>query len=526
MMGLTKSTELTCDEITRKPENNRVVTQPPLEVKEMKKPPQPKLVFAFDRQGGIAKEGKIPWSCPEDMKMFKNLTSLNIVLMGRKTWESLPVRPLSNRENIVVTRDSKDRIDGVKTVNSLSRVSIDPLLEEASKGGKSLFVIGGKEIYEGVIALYPESELYITFIDVDHHCDLFLWPWLAKRILNELGDKTTSVYNIDYKVYNPCLVKDREVVPGVYLFKGFNSKKSSERKIQDLIYKVYHEGESRLDRTGVGTVSIFGAQLEIDIGKRFPLMTVRKTFFKGIFEELVWFLRGIPDSKILEDKKVNVWKGNSTREYLDKYKLDYEEGDCGPHYPHQWRHWGAPYEKITKERREKEEKEGIRETSNIDRKGGIDQVQNVIDTLRRDPTSRRMIISGWNVSDLSRMALPPCHVLYQFGVHNGKLNVHFFQRSSDTLLALHWNLSSAALFVYLLSSIVDIPPGKVVMSISDAHIYTNHLSEVGKILSRRPYEYPKLEIVNKREKIEDYVFEDLKLSEYRSYPSVELPMNA
>lgn len=505
---------------------------------------RPVIIVAMTPDGGISLDGKIPWNCPSDMQHFKNTTTGHTVLMGRKTWVSLPVKPLPNRRNIVVSRHS---IDGITTVSMYNREILDKILKECEERKETLYIIGGKEIYEKTVEIFPQCDLLLTLITDDtlfpEHpkCDLFLWPWLAKRaqyLVHSSSYIAPDVpQNIDYTKYNPCLEKIYTLGKlgtrggcntgvNAYLIRGTYQEESPERQVQDLIYKIVSQGDPRVDRTGVGTLSLFGAQIDIDISERFPLMTVRKTFFKGIFEELLWFLRGIPDSKILEDRKVNVWKGNSSSEYQSKYKLDLVEGDCGPHYPHQWRHWGAPYPKITLEQRFVESVEERRKTSNIGELGGIDQVANVIHLLKTDPASRRMIISGWNVSDLKQMGLPPCHCFYQFGVHKGRLNVHFFQRSSDTVLALHWNISSAALFVYLLGSIVGIPPGRVIMSISDAHIYNNHRANVDEILSRRPYRYPKLEILNKREKIEDYQFTDVKLSEYQSYPSVDLPMNA
>jgi thymidylate synthase len=499
---------------------------------------RPVIIVAMTPDGGISLEGKIPWKCPADVQHFKNMTVDHCVLMGRKTWASLPVRPLPNRRNVVLSRHP---IEEVTTVAMYNREALDKLLKECDERKQTLFIIGGKEIYEKTVEIYPQCELLLTLITDDtlfpEHpkCDLFLWPWLAKRaqyLVHASNYIRPDVpQNIDYTKYNPRLEKgytfDRSKSGiSAYLIHGTYEEESPERQVQDLIYRIAKDGDPRVDRTGVGTLSLFGAQIDIDISERFPLMTVRKTFFKGIFEELMWFLRGIPDSKILEDKKINVWKGNSSREYQAKYNLDLVEGDCGPHYPHQWRHWGAPYPKITPEQRLVESVEERRKTSNVGELGGIDQVANVIHLLKTDPASRRMIISGWNVSDIKQMGLPPCHCFYQFGVHKSKLNVHFFQRSSDTVLALHWNISSAALFVYLLGSIVGIPPGRVIMSISDAHIYNNHIQHVNKILSRRPYKYPRLEIVNKREKIEDYQFSDVKLLEYMSYPSIDLPMNA
>jgi thymidylate synthase len=300
-----------------------------------------------------------------------------------------------------------------------------------------------------------------------------------------------------------------------YILFECHSCNPNQSDVSQIIREVKTRGVESDDRTGVGIIKLFGElKLVFDLSEGFPIVTQRRGFFRGIFEELMWFLRGQTDSKILEAKGVNVWKGNSSRAYLDSIKLTHlREGDCGPIYGFNWRHWGCKYE-----------------TCETDYTGkGKDQLMNLISELKSNPNSRRLILSGWNVSDLSEMSLPPCHTMYQFDVTQGKLNCLLFQRSNDLMLAGHWNVSSASLLITLLASVTGLQPGKLIMSYGNAHIYKNHLSAYEE-MTRPPFPFPKLILKNTREKITDYSFEDVQLENYLYYPeaseSLKLQMNA
>jgi thymidylate synthase len=286
-----------------------------------------------------------------------------------------------------------------------------------------------------------------------------------------------------------------------------------------MVQRIVDEGVFHGDRTGVGTQSIFGHQLSFSLENgRFPMSTIRKAFFKGIFEELMWFLRGQTDSNILSQKGVKIWEGNSSREALDKIGLNHlAEGDCAAIYGFQWRHWGAKY---------------------IDCKTdytgqGIDQISNLIKEIKTNPYSRRLLLSGWNVEALSEMCLPPCHTFYQFEVSPASdggpdyISCQYYQRSSDVLLAGHWNITSASLLTVLLAHHCGLRPLKLVVSYGNVHIYNNHRKSISEYLQRYPFDYPTIEILTSPyENVWDYKLSDVKINRYIAHPAISLDMNA
>jgi thymidylate synthase len=297
-----------------------------------------------------------------------------------------------------------------------------------------------------------------------------------------------------------------------------NMRKEAEHeeyKYLHLLQKILDTGTVKGDRTGVGTKSIYGTQLKFDLSKSFPILTTKRVFWKGVVEELLWFIRGETDSKKLEEKGVKIWVGNTSREFLDKKGLDYPDGEIGPGYGFQWRHWGKPYNGFY----------GVNAQGNTP--NGIDQLANVIDKLRNNPTDRRMIVSAWNVSEIDKMALPPCHLLYQFDVTNGKLNCMWTQRSVDSLLGLPFNISSYALLTVLLAKITNLQPGTLTFSGGDTHIYLNHIDQCNEQISREPFPFPQLNIkkdIKTLEDIEALALEDLELVGYQSHAAIKAPM--
>lgn len=278
-----------------------------------------------------------------------------------------------------------------------------------------------------------------------------------------------------------------------------------------VLKNIMENGELRKTRNS-NTLTLFGVKIEIDISEHYPLLTTKKMFIKGIIEELLWFISGNTNSKKLEEKGVNIWKGNSSREYLDSIGLNhYEEGDCGPCYSHQWRHFNAPYKNC-----------------NLDYNGiGIDQLQNCIDLIKNNPTSRRIFMSAWNPCQLNEMVLPPCHISYQFYVSNDdKLSCILYQRSGDMFLGVPFNIASVSLLVYIIANITNKKPGKIVLMIGDAHIYENHIEQVKIQLSREIYQFPQLIIKNKYENINDYKYDDFEIINYKYHPIIKADMIA
>ena len=300
-----------------------------------------------------------------------------------------------------------------------------------------------------------------------------------------------------------------------------------ESNILCAMNQIIHQGFKRPNRTGVDTRSLFGKQFEYKMverinpntGKssyRLPLLTTKRMFVRGVFEELKWFLHGGTDSKTLEDKGVNIWKGNSSREFLDASgKTDYEEGECGPIYGFQWKHWGAKWS------------QGKHDYTGE----GIDQIQQVIDSLQTDPFSRRHIVSAWNVEDINEMCLAPCHVLYQFLVHEEEgqkyLTLSMYQRSNDVFLGLPFNICSLGLFLTMMAHRVNMKPFKIIHSIADFHIYENHIEAVSKQLTREPCMFPYITInCDPKEQLEDYEFKDIEIQNYFHHNGIKADMVA
>ena len=294
-----------------------------------------------------------------------------------------------------------------------------------------------------------------------------------------------------------------------------NTRQEEKVEVADTIYlaalkDILETGETRQTRNG-NTISKFGIKLDFDVSESFPLLTTKKVFWKGVVQELLWFLQAETNSKILEDEDVNIWKGNSSREYLDSVGLNnLEEGDCGPIYGFQWRHFNAPYDQWW----------GDYEGQ------GIDQLQEIIDQIQTNPFSRRLFMSAWNPCQIKEMCLPPCHVSYQFYVSNDskELSCIMYQRSGDMFLGIPFNIASTTLLLYIIAKMTDTKPGKVSIVIGDAHIYEDHIDQVKVQLERIPYPLPQVNICEKREKIEDYIPEDIELINYVSHPTIKAKM--
>ena len=284
---------------------------------------------------------------------------------------------------------------------------------------------------------------------------------------------------------------------------------TNEKKYLDALKDILENGEVRTTRNSK-TISKFGVKLDFDISESFPLLTTKKVYFHGVLHELLWFIKGDTNSKNLEKYNVNIWNDNSSREFLDNLKLfNYEEGDCGPIYGFQWRHYGAVYK-----------------GPNSNYNGlGIDQLKNCIDLIKRDPTSRRIFMSAWNPVQLDIMALPPCHVSYQFYVSTDKkLSCMVYQRSGDMFLGIPFNISSTSLLVYIIAKITNLTPGNVSIVIGDAHIYEDHVEAVKTQLERIPYPSPKLEINKYFSNIDDYKYEHFEVIDYKYHPTIKAVM--
>lgn len=295
---------------------------------------------------------------------------------------------------------------------------------------------------------------------------------------------------------------------------------TQERVYLDLLKRVMHMGSEREDRTGTGTISIFGDQVQFDISTHIPILTTKNVPWRLVIEELLWFMRGDTDSKILESKNVNIWKGNTTREFLDNRGLSHlPEGDIGCGYGFQWRHFGGDYK-------------DCKTYYGLD--VGYDQLANVIHQLKTDPFSRRIMMSAWNPKDMHKMALPPCHNQVQFYVtvnavtQEKQLSCHMYQRSVDTFLGFPWNILSYSVMTYILATMCDMKPHRLVISTGDTHIYKDHIAQVREQLYKRtPLPWPKLYVSpSVRDKsIDDITIDDFQVFGYFSHPSIKAKMS-
>ena len=267
---------------------------------------------------------------------------------------------------------------------------------------------------------------------------------------------------------------------------GISREQRAMRQYLDLMEHVLKHGVKKGDRTGTGTISVFGYQMRFNLDDGFPLVTTKKLHLKSIVHELLWFLKGDTNIKYLKDNGVTIWD-----EWADA------NGDLGPVYGHQWRSWPAADGR------------------------SIDQIANVVDMIKRNPDSRRLIVTAWNPADVEKMALPPCHLLFQFYVANGKLSCQLYQRSADVFLGVPFNIASYALLTMMVAQVTDLKPGDFVHSLGDTHLYSNHLEQARLQLSRAPRPLPAMRINPEAKDIFSFRYEDFELVGYDPHPHIK-----
>jgi dihydrofolate reductase/thymidylate synthase len=288
---------------------------------------------------------------------------------------------------------------------------------------------------------------------------------------------------------------------------------SEEHQYLDLVQRIITHGAERRDRTGTGTLSIFGAQMRFSLRNDvMPLLTTKRVFWRGVAEEMLWFIGGRTNAAELQAKKIHIWDGNGSREFLDANGLAHREtGDLGPVYGFQWRHFGAKYTDM-----------------HTDYTGqGIDQLQNCIDAIKANPSDRRIILSAWNPLDLNEMALPPCHMMCQFYVSNNEeLSCQMYQRSADMGLGVPFNIASYALLTRLVAHVCGLKCGDFVHTIGDAHVYLNHVDALKEQLTRSPTAFPTLHInpLKVNGSIDDFVIGDFAICDYHPREAIKMVM--
>jgi len=485
------------------------------------------IVAASSATRGIGWKGDLPWSLPGDMKYFARVTKgkyptpeeglnpkMNAVVMGRKTWNSIPdkFRPLKGRHNVVLTRDPQKFLGsqaippGVMVANGLPDAWRQLGALPKSELGE-IFVIGGAELYEQSIKEKYVHTVMMTSVDTpaDMEFDTF-FPDLFGDCAEESDWKECEEGS------NSESHKDNGLS---YKFLVYKRSNREEEQYLSLIRKILKDGIERGDRTGTGTKSLFGAQMRFDLRDgTLPLLTTKKTFWRGVAEELLWFISGSTNANFLREKNIHIWDGNASKEFLESRGLGHrEEGDLGPVYGFQWRHFGAEYKDM-----------------HTDYTGqGVDQLAQCIDKIKNNPEDRRILMSAWNPSALDEMALPPCHLLCQFYVdtNSNEVSCHMYQRSADMGLGVPFNIASYALLTHLVAHVTGRKSGDLVHTLGDAHVYLNHIEPLKEQLDRTARAFPKIYIDDDSETpktIDDFTYQDLHVVGYHPYEKISMKM--
>lgn len=435
------------------------------------------MILSVDKNGILGCKNEIAYN-KEDKEMFRTVTrgfGSNILIAGRKTYESLP--------SSMINCNSRYCIKMSRSGSGFTFEGIIELIREM--GFRKNFVIGGKEIYELFLSQNLITKIYLTRFE----CEFDRYEEDTQINLD------LDRFKLEYFISHP----NQKVK---YMNKEYDC---------DVTFMKYKLKYDRFEYKYLSLVQqidnrILNRSFTINLADGFPILTIRKVFFRGIVEELLWFISGSTNTNDLKQKGVNIWNFNSSRKYLDDHGFIYlQEGDIGAGYGFQLKHNGEVYFNCRTEYK------------------GFDQLNYVIDQLKNNPTSRRILINLWNPSQLDDMVLPPCHILYHFIIDDGKLNCHLYQRSWDILLG--WNTSTAALLTHLIAHHLNIDVGTLAHTVGDIHIYNNNTDKVEEMLKRTPYLLPKLKISNRRDKLEDYVSDDFKLMNYKHHDKIDFILN-
>jgi thymidylate synthase len=450
------------------------------------------IIVATDKNYGIGKNNNLPWSFSLDMKHFTNMTKPNnifnhnnIIIMGRRTWESMNCLNLQGRINYVITSQNFDNSNYNNTL--FFKDFYSAYLHSINSKGE-IWVIGGSKIYDVAIRHWACDKIYWTLINgefaTEIHFDLSKYKieWQDEIEHNDINKLDNTEYQL--------------------IFKNGIIKHNIEAQYLHTLHHLMLCGEERETRNGI-TKSKFNRTLSWDLEDGFPLLTTKKVFWKGIVEELLFFIRGDTDTTKLSAKGVKIWELNTTREFLDSmgfYK--YNVGEMGPMYGYQWRNFNSQ---------------------------GIDQLQKLINDIKKDPHSRRLLMTDYNPAQAHLGVLYPCHsIVLQFYVENERLSCNMYQRSVDVFCGEPFNIASTSLLVHIISQLTNLKCGKVNLIMGDYHIYKVHYEQAITQLSRTPYDLPKLEMkkFETLEEVENSTFDDYKIINYQSHPIIKAQMVA
>lgn len=430
-----------------------------------------RMILAMDKKGGIGLRGHLPWHNKEELGLFKKWTWGCPCIVGSKTANYLP--PLKNRKIHVLSRS------GQQSLNSI----ISQYEPETP-----VWVIGGAEIYNHALKSGKVETIIMSVMDKEYECDTFMKiPSIGWAILYQTPHNRFTQYILE-------------------------TQRHQEDQYLKCIKDVLENGEKRASRNSV-VRSQFNKNLSFDLTEGFPLLTTKKMFTEGIINELLFFLKGETDTKILEDKGINIWKGNTNREFLDTHGFTKRSaGVMGPMYGYQWRFYGAPYS----------------EDLAIPMERGVDQLSRLIESINHEPSSRRHLLTTYNPAQVHEGVLYPCHsIVNQFYVsEGGYLDMFCYNRSSDLFLGLPFNIASSALFQHIIAHYTGLQPRWMHITLGDAHIYENHVDAVKTQLDRIPFTPPCLELRDMPDDMRKLRRDNFVFHSYKSHPRIKADMVA
>ena len=467
------------------------------------------IILATDITGGFGLNNNIPWKFQIDIDFFKSITkshtilsginsNCNILIMGRKTWESMNKKPLHGRISWILTSQYKQ----LNELNTNNKVCFFPdfysiYINSFDYVNSDIWIIGGLQIFDEALRHFACDKIYWTQIQNEFETDIkiklsnYNIKWTNQLKAADLNLNDNKIYDIIFHQGN--------IIHGL------------EQNYLSTMFDIIINGEKRVTRNGL-TYSLFNKTISWDLAKGFPLLTTKKMFWKGIVEELLFFIRGDTDSSKLSQKGVKIWEPNTNREFLNSSNLNYSIGEMGPMYGYQWRFFNKPFP-----------------PSDTDTFQGIDQLTKVIEEIKNDPNSRRILMTDFNPLQVHQGVLYPCHsIIIQFYITNGKLNCSMYQRSADFFLGIPFNIASTSLLVHIISQLTQLQPGIINLIMGDYHLYQDHLDIVFQQINRNPYDLPKLEMTpfETLKQVEESNLNDYKILNYIHHPIIKAVMVA
>tara|TARA_B100001094_G_C18185336_1_gene803464 strand:+ start:1781 stop:3214 length:1434 start_codon:yes stop_codon:yes gene_type:complete len=473
------------------------------------------LIFNRNIDNIIGIYDNLLFNISNDLKWFRKHTTSdnskqNVVIMGKTTWLSLKKKPLPGRLNIILSKNDTSLFSNLKNDNIKCFSSLETMFKFLNTiESNKIFVIGGSIIFQSILKDYPHyiDCIYETKVNKKYPLSI-----TDKKHVRKLENNFEN--NFYYQLYEKNCNSDgimynsfKEKIDYQFLiYQKRQNINQNEIEYLNVLRKINKFNKFKNSRNS-DVLSSFGEKMTFDLRLGFPLLTTKKMGYKTILRELLWFISGSTDNRILQKQNVYIWNQNASKEFMESRNLHYEEGDLGPIYGHQWRHYGEKYSSFNKKYK------------------GFDQLQYVIDMIKNDPNSRRIILNSWNPCDIDKMALPPCHVMVQFYIEDDFIDCQLYQRSGDMFLGVPFNIASYSFLLHIIGKITGYTPRYLYHILGDAHIYENHLDVVDEQLQRVPYDSPNLIISNIKD-INQITEDDFRIENYQCYSQLKTEMIA